>query len=138
MKYLPLIWSGTWRKRGRTILIFLQVAVAFTLFGVLQGLKTGVDHAIAASRADLLLVYSRLSFGMPLPIGMLEQIRSVPGVAWGRRGSLVLHRGGLSPPAPCRSPGAQVLDLPQPRLALEASRSAPASAEEYLTALNLH
>lgn len=81
MKYLPLIWMGLWRKRGRTILIFLQVAVAFTLFGVLQGLKTGVEHAIAAARADLLIVHNRLSFGVPLPIGLLEQIRSVPGVA---------------------------------------------------------
>ncbi len=81
MKYLPLVWAGIWRKRGRTVLIFLQVAVAFTLFGVLQGLKTGVDHAIDAARADLLIVHSRLSFGIPLPIGMLETIRSVPGVA---------------------------------------------------------
>jgi putative ABC transport system permease protein len=80
MKYLPLLWSGIWRKPGRSILIFLQVAVAFTLFGVLQGLKTGVDHAIAAARADLLIVHSRLSFGVPLPLGLLEQIRSVPGV----------------------------------------------------------
>src|ERR1700675_3916231 len=31
--------------------------------------------------------------------------------AWGRCGSLLLHRGGLSPPAPCRSPGAQVVDF---------------------------
>jgi putative ABC transport system permease protein len=82
VKYLPLIWAGIWRKRGRTILIFLQVAVAFTLFGVLQGLKTGVDHAIEAARADLLIVHSRLGlFSMPLPVGMLETIRSVPGVA---------------------------------------------------------
>jgi putative ABC transport system permease protein len=80
MKYLPLIWAGIWRKRGRTILIFLQVAVAFTLFGVLQGLKTGVDHAVQAARADLLIVHGRLSFGIPLPIGMLGTIRSVPGV----------------------------------------------------------
>src|SRR5487761_39947 len=80
MKYLPLVWSGIWRKRGRTILIFLQVAVAFTLFGVLQGLKTGAEHAVAAARADLLIVHSRLGFGIPLPIGILEQIRSVPGV----------------------------------------------------------
>jgi putative ABC transport system permease protein len=81
MKYLPLIWMGLWRKRGRTILIFLQVAVAFTLFGVLQGLKTGAEHAVATARADLLIVHSRLSFGVPLPIGLLPQIRSVPGVA---------------------------------------------------------
>lgn len=80
MKYLPLLWSGIWRQRGRTILIFLQVAVAFTLFGVLQGLKTGVDHAVAAARADLLIVHSRLNLGQPLPLGLLEQMRSVPGV----------------------------------------------------------
>lgn len=80
MKYLPLVWAGIWRKRGRSLLIFLQVAVAFILFGVLQGVKTGVDHAIAESRADLLIVHSRLGFGVPLTLGMLEQIRSVPGV----------------------------------------------------------
>jgi putative ABC transport system permease protein len=55
--------------------------VAFTLFGVLQGLKTGVEHAVAAARADLLLVHSRMSFLMqPLPLGLLDQIRAVPGV----------------------------------------------------------
>jgi putative ABC transport system permease protein len=81
VKYLPLIWSGLWRKPGRTVLIFLQVSVAFALFGVLQGLKTGVAHAVAAARADLLIVHSRLSLIMqPLPYGLLEQIRTVPGV----------------------------------------------------------
>jgi putative ABC transport system permease protein len=81
VKYLPLVWSGLWRKPGRTILIFLQVSVAFALFGVLQGLKTGVAHAVAAARADLLIVHSRLSLIMqPLPYGLLEEVRTVPGV----------------------------------------------------------
>ena len=30
MKYLPLIWAGLWRKRVRTILTMLSVAVAET------------------------------------------------------------------------------------------------------------
>jgi putative ABC transport system permease protein len=81
VRYLPLIWSGLWRKPGRTVLIFLQVSVAFALFGVLQGLKTGVAHAVAAARADLLIVHSRLSFiAQSLPAGLLDQIRTVPGV----------------------------------------------------------
>lgn len=81
MKYLPLIWSGIWRKPGRTILIFLQVSVAFALFGVLQGLKTGMQHAVDAARADLLLVHGRQNFLFsPLPLGLLEEIRSLPGV----------------------------------------------------------
>ncbi len=81
MKFLPLFWSGIWRKPGRTALIFFQVCVAFALFGMLQGLKTGVDHAAAAARADLLIVHSRLSFlAEPLPAAALDQIKSIPGV----------------------------------------------------------
>jgi putative ABC transport system permease protein len=81
VKYLPLVWSGIWRKPGRTVLIFLQVSVAFALFGVLQGLKTGIEHAVDAARADLLIVHGRQDFLFsPLPLGLLEQIRSVPGV----------------------------------------------------------
>src|SRR5271169_6033560 len=80
MKFLPLIWSGIWRKPGRSILIFLQVGVAFALFGVLQGLKTGVEQVVNATRADLLLVHGTLSIADSLPLGLLEQIKSVPGV----------------------------------------------------------
>lgn len=80
MRFLPLIWSGIWRKPGRSILIFLQVSVAFALFGVLQGMKTGVEDLIGRARADLLLVHSSLGFVDSLPLGQLEQIRSVPGV----------------------------------------------------------
>ncbi|HKS59093.1 MAG TPA: FtsX-like permease family protein [Steroidobacteraceae bacterium] len=80
MRFLPLIWSGIWRKPGRSILIFLQVSVAFALFGVLQGMKSGVDELISKARADLLLVHGSLSLIDPLPLGLLGQIQSVPGV----------------------------------------------------------
>jgi putative ABC transport system permease protein len=56
--------------------------VVFALFGVLQGLKTGIEHAVAATRADLLLVHSRLSLGDSIPLSMLGQIKSVPGVTF--------------------------------------------------------
>jgi putative ABC transport system permease protein len=80
MKYLPLIWSGIWRKPGRTILIFLQVAVAFSLFGVLQGLKSGVEHVVERARADILLVHGSLGLGDAIPLAGKEQIAEVPGV----------------------------------------------------------
>jgi putative ABC transport system permease protein len=80
MRFLPLIWSGIWRKPARSLLIFLQVGVAFALFGVLQGLKTGVEQLIGQARADLLLVHSSLGFVDTLPVGALETIKSVPGV----------------------------------------------------------
>jgi putative ABC transport system permease protein len=80
MKFLPLIWSGIWRKPGRAILVFLQVCVAFALFGVLQGLKTGVEHVVGETRADLLLVHGSLSLIDALPLSLLEDIKRVPGV----------------------------------------------------------
>jgi putative ABC transport system permease protein len=80
VKFLPLIWSGIWRKPGRAILIFLQVCVAFALFGVLQGLKSGVEHLISQARADVLIVHGSLSLVDSLPLSLLEGIKAVPGV----------------------------------------------------------
>ena len=80
MKYLPLVWSGIWRKPVRTALIFLQVCVAFALFGVLQGMKTGMDRAIASTRADVLYVGPAVFGGAPLSIADLSRLRSIPGV----------------------------------------------------------
>jgi len=78
VKYLPLVWSGIWRKPVRTVLILLQVAVAFALFGILQGMKTGMDRAIAETRADVLFVAPADYGGAALPLAYLERIRSLP------------------------------------------------------------
>lgn len=80
MKYLPLVWAGIWRRPGRTALILLQVAVAFALFGVLQGLKTGVERSIAATRADILYVGPADFGGAPLPLAYIDRLRTIPGV----------------------------------------------------------
>jgi putative ABC transport system permease protein len=80
LKYLPLIWSGIRRRPLRTALVFLQVGVAFALFGVLQGMKTGVDEAIAKVRADVLFVAPAVFGGARLPMAYISQLRSIPGV----------------------------------------------------------
>jgi len=80
VKYLPLIWSGIWRKPGRTVLVLLQVAVAFALFGLLQGMKTGVDRSVANTRADVLFVGPADIGGAPLPLAYLERLKSLPGM----------------------------------------------------------
>ena len=80
MKFIPLVWAGILRKRSRSILILLQVVVAFALYGVLQGLTSGINHAIAATHADRLYVGSKLDLGDPLPVSMLEWLKTVPGV----------------------------------------------------------
>ncbi|HTX23535.1 MAG TPA: FtsX-like permease family protein [Steroidobacteraceae bacterium] len=80
MKLLPLIWYGIWRKPVRTALIFLQVTVAFALFGVLQGMKTGMDRVVANARADLLFVAPAVVGGAPLPVAYINRLRTIPGV----------------------------------------------------------
>jgi len=80
MKFLPLIWFGIWRKPGRTALIFLQVCVAFALFGVIQGMRTGMDRAIANTPADVLYVGPSVYGQPPLTFAALSRLQSIPGV----------------------------------------------------------
>ncbi|HEY6455486.1 MAG TPA: FtsX-like permease family protein [Steroidobacteraceae bacterium] len=94
MKFVPLIWSGIWRKPVRTALIFLQVCVAFALFGILQGMKTGMDKALAKTRADVLYVGPAVFGGAPLSITALSRLRSIPGVktVWFNYGMLTFYQ----------------------------------------------
>ncbi len=80
MKYLPLAWAGIWRNPSRAVLLFLQIASAFLLFGLLQGLNSGIREAIARAHADRLYVGSSVSLGVPIPMALLPRIRDVPGV----------------------------------------------------------
>jgi putative ABC transport system permease protein len=79
MKFLPLLWSGIWRKPGRAVLAAVQIIVAFALFGLLQGFSTGIKHTLAEIDADVLSVHSRGSFS-DLPLAHYAHIKQVPGV----------------------------------------------------------
>lgn len=81
MKYLPLLWSGLWRRKARTIFTMLSIVVAFLLFGLLET----VDYAFAnpdsgAAGADRLITTNRTSITLSLPFSDTQQIRSLPGV----------------------------------------------------------
>jgi putative ABC transport system permease protein len=88
VKYIPLIWSGLWRERTRTIFTLLSIAVAFIVFGILSGIDAGFAHSLEVSRLDRLFTDSR--FGADMPLSYAEQIARLPGVA------LVVHRRILS------------------------------------------
>jgi putative ABC transport system permease protein len=81
VKFLPLVWAGIRRKLSRSILILAQVIIAFTLFGVLQGLSSAVQHILDSTHGDRFYVSNRLRFGFPLPISLVERLKSTPGVA---------------------------------------------------------
>src|SRR5262245_52303931 len=80
MKYLPLVWAGIWRKKSRAVLMLLQIVSAFLLFGLLQGLNSGIKQAIAKTHSDRLYVGSSVSLGDALPISLLPNVKAVPGV----------------------------------------------------------
>jgi len=79
MKYFPLVWHGLWRKPGRTWLAFVQIAVAFVLFGVLQGFDASVQRMIAETDADMLTVQSR-GGSFDLPVAYFDRLARLTGV----------------------------------------------------------
>ncbi len=78
MKYLHLIWTGLWRKRVRTIFTALSIAVAFALYGMLQGIDTTFEQAVDQGRLNVLMTVNPA--GSSLPLADLPQIQAVHGV----------------------------------------------------------
>lgn len=80
MKYFPLVWAALMRRKPRTILTMLSVAVAFVLYGLLQGVITAFTAGVAISGADRLITTGKYSLTQMQPVGYAGQIRAVPGV----------------------------------------------------------
>lgn len=80
MKFLHLIWAGIWRKLDRSILTLISIVNAFLIFGLLQGLATGIDNVAKGSDAAVLMTFSKVSQIEPMPMGHAAQIATVPGV----------------------------------------------------------
>lgn len=81
MKYFPLVWAALMRRRPRTILTMLSIAVAFLLYGLLQAVNGAFQTGVEISGADRLITAGRYSFTQILPYGHVQQVRSVPGVS---------------------------------------------------------
>ena len=81
-KYFPLVWGGLWRRKTRTILTLLSLAMAFLLIGLLQAVNSVLDSGADFLGADRLITQARTSFTQPLPMRLLPQIEAVPGVEY--------------------------------------------------------
>jgi len=77
---MPLVWAGLWRKPARTILTAASIVIAFVLLGLLQGVNTGFDRAIAAANRNFLVTGTRVRGGANMPISAMSKILAVPGV----------------------------------------------------------
>jgi putative ABC transport system permease protein len=79
MKYLPLVWAALRRKPVRSIVTFLSVTVAFTLFGLMIGLSATIHTIEERARADRIWVWPRFD-NVPMPVTVARQIAQMPGV----------------------------------------------------------
>ena len=92
MKFWPLVWAGLWRKRVRTVLAMISVAIAFWLYGTLDGVTAAFgDALVAMTDAARMRTQSRVNVRAGLPLAYRTRIESVPGV---RDVGLVTFVGG--------------------------------------------
>jgi putative ABC transport system permease protein len=80
MKYLPLVWAAFRRHTTESLLTFLVLTIAFTLFSSMVALKATYDQAINVNRMDRLLVTDRFCC-TGLSIARRDEITHVPGVS---------------------------------------------------------
>jgi putative ABC transport system permease protein len=80
MKYFGLIWAGLFRKKLRTGLTLLSLWSAFVLLGLLQSVNSLFNGGADFLGANRLIVQAKTSFTQPLPMRLLPQIESVPGI----------------------------------------------------------
>jgi putative ABC transport system permease protein len=73
MKFAPLLWAWAWRRPGRTVLAFIAVMLAFTLYGLALGEAEGFARAAAARHANIgqgfllgAMAVSAIGFGLIL------------------------------------------------------------------------
>ncbi len=80
MGSLRFVWASLWRKKTRALLTILSLICAFLLFGLLQALAVFFTAGADFVGASRLIVQSRVSFTDSLPLRLLPEIESVPGV----------------------------------------------------------
>jgi putative ABC transport system permease protein len=68
------------RKKTRTVLTLLSIVMAFLLFGLLQAVNVLFSAGADFVGATRLITQARVSFTQSLPMRLLPEIESVPGV----------------------------------------------------------
>lgn len=81
-KYWPMVWGALMRKKVRTGLTLGALTLAFLLIGLLQAVNSVIEGGAEFLGANRMIVQARNSFTTPLPMRLLSQIESVPGVQY--------------------------------------------------------
>ncbi len=80
MNLMGLMWANLFRKRTRTLLTLLSVAVAFLLFVLLQAIAAAFASGATVAGADRLIIGGKYSQIDNLPYNQKQQILAVDGV----------------------------------------------------------
>jgi putative ABC transport system permease protein len=80
MSWLRLLWSGLWRRPGRTALTAASLATAFLLLGILGPILLLFENRTDLTGVERLIVQARHSITDFLPISHEGAIRALPGV----------------------------------------------------------
>jgi len=80
MKFLYLVAGNLKRKKLRTLLTLLSIAVAFFLFGLLCALKEALAGGVSMAGADRLVTRHKVSIIQMIPISYRTRINGIPGV----------------------------------------------------------
>ena len=80
MKFFAVIASNLKRKKLRTLLTLLSIAVAFFLFGLLCALKAALVGGVSMAGADRLITRHKVSIIQAIPISYRARIAAIPGV----------------------------------------------------------
>src|SRR3954471_17294647 len=86
MKYLPLVWAAFRRHTTESLLTFLVLTIAFTLFSSMVALRAAYKQATTVTRMDRMLVAPRFCC-TGLSIARRDEITRIPGV----RGAMALQ-----------------------------------------------
>jgi putative ABC transport system permease protein len=80
MRFLPLVWAALRRKPVRSVLVFLSVTVAFTLFGLMIGLSDTMALMEARAHPDRIWTLPRFDINGGMPVAVAKRIARMPGV----------------------------------------------------------
>lgn len=80
MRRFTLIRKNATRRKLRTILLLLSIAIAFFLFAILDTFRTVSTSGTQSSDADRLIVSNDVSFTQTLPLAYYEPIAKTEGV----------------------------------------------------------
>ena len=80
MRFLPLVWAALRRKPVRSILVFLSVTVAFTLFGLMIGLSDTMALMEKRAHPDRVWTLPRFDVMGGMPVTVAKTIARLPGV----------------------------------------------------------